>query len=210
MFYPSASPATQPPPVTTQPTSEQCPIDMSQATHLPADMFQISPSNEDTPEARQALTLTSATPLTLPADVHPSITISFPVDTESDYGTPFSKFSFVEDSNIKSYTISIQNAATKEWEILRPAGLATEFSGNEPAEFQPPIKAHKVKITPTTATDNSGEYRMKPKIHACLKKTTTATAATTTIISTTGTLQLPFYSFKQGASLLILCLMYAT
>ena len=174
-------------PSTAPTTVETCPIPMDSPTFFPATMFSVSPAEFNTPEEREALTMTSTNVAQLPVNEGAFVTLSFTPNPLMPEGTPFKKIAFASGSNIKSFKLLKKTASSTDWEEVQSDSTdgSTIFDGTQDLVFSDNQVATKLRIVPMETTDGSELFNFKPLLNACLKKLTQTTTLPTT--QSTGT-----------------------
>ena len=148
---------------------------METPTYLSPGMVSIQPLYFNLPEK---LNTALDTPLIVPASVNPSITVTFPENTDYPDGTPVDKVSFPSPSNVETVKIFKKSPIDQFWVELSPSGDSDVFDATEPIVFNNPIGVSLLKLVPQTSTDNDDDFKLKLELHACLQ-VTPATPATT-------------------------------
>lgn len=176
-------------PSTAPTTVETCPIPMDSPTFFPATMFSVSPAEFNTPEEREALTMTSTNVAQLPVNEGAFVTLSFTPNPLMPEGTPFKKIAFASGSNIKSFKLLKKTASSTDWEEVQSDSTdgSTIFDGTQDLVFSDNQVATKLRIVPMETTDGSELFNFKPLLNACLKKLTQTTTTTLPTTQSTGT-----------------------
>ena len=176
-------------PSTAPTTVETCPIPMDSPTFFPATMFSVSPAEFNTPEEREALTMTSTNMAQLPVNEGAFVTLSFTPNPLMPEGTPFKKIAFASGSNIKSFKLLKKTASSTDWEEVQSDSTdgSTLFDGTQDLVFSDNQVATKLRIVPMETTDGSELFNFKPLLNACLKKLTQTTTTTLPTTQSTGT-----------------------
>ena len=176
-------------PSTAPTTVETCPIPMDSPTFFPATMFSVSPAEFNTPEEREALTMTSTNVAQLPVNEGAFVTLSFTPNPLMPEGTPFKKIAFASGSNIKSFKLLKKTASSTDWEEVQSDSTdgSTLFDGTQDLVFSDNQVATKLRIVPMETTDGSELFNFKPLLNACLKKLTQTTTTTLPTTQSTGT-----------------------
>ena len=176
-------------PSTAPTTVETCPIPMDSPTFFPATMFSVSPAEFNTPEEREALTMTSTNVAQLPVNEGAFVTLSFTPNPLMPEGTPFKKIAFASGSNIKSFKLLKKTASSTDREEVQSDSTdgSTLFDGTQDLVFSDNQVATKLRIVPMETTDGSELFNFKPLLNACLKKLTQTTTPTLPTTQSTGT-----------------------